>query len=63
MLFGVIINRKQERWDVLVVELSVGGWIDGKTSLVRNAATDDRLLCAVLSDDSDSIEKHLETSF
>ncbi len=60
--WGYSRSKKSLRGD-LVVELSVGGWIDGKTSLVRNAIKDDRLLCLVLSDDSDTYRGTLETSF
>ena len=51
--WGYSRSKKSLRGD-LVVDLSAGGWIDGKTSLVRNAATDDRLLCLVLSGHSDT---------
>ena len=51
--WGYSRSKKSLRGD-LVVELSVGGWIDGKPSLVRNAITDDRLLGPDLCVDSDT---------
>ena len=57
MLLGVTLDRKQASatiwvWSCqLTDEFDV---LDGKTSLVRNAATDDRLICRVLSVDSDT---------
>ena len=57
MLLGVTLDRKQAFatiwvWSCLFEdELDV---MDGKTSLVRNATTDDRLSCPVISVDSDT---------
>ena len=57
MLLGVTLDRKQASATIWVMSCQFGDEfdvIDGKTSLVRNAATDDRLVCRVLSVDYDT---------
>ena len=57
MLLEVIINRKQERGTIWVLSCLLEDeftWMDKKMRLVRNAITDDRLLCLVLSGHSDT---------